>query len=135
MKIVATHSHFNGLEYLLVHEPELWRGLTQAIERVDVDESHLARIGEALAGLITADSRVALDVQSEDESEGFEALARLYLQYVRDEIDVGIEILPMKSLQSQMSSGPGYYEGELYNVIRNGRGVPAVPLVMIGVAP
>lgn len=27
------------------------------------------------------------------------------------------------------------YEGVLYNVIRNGRGVPAVPLVMIGVAP
>jgi hypothetical protein len=55
--------------------------------------------------------------------------------YVRDEIDVGIEILAMKSLQQDMSSGPAYYEGELYNVIRNGRGVPAVPLVMIGVAP
>lgn len=55
--------------------------------------------------------------------------------YVRDEIDVGIEILPMKALQAEMSSGPGYYEGELYNVIRNGRGVPSVPLVMIGIAP
>ena len=41
----------------------------------------------------------------------------------------------MKSLQANMSSGPGYYEGELYNVIRNGRGVPAVPLVIIGVSP
>lgn len=49
--------------------------------------------------------------------------------------DVGIEILAMKSLQSEMSSGPGYYEGELYNVIRQGRGVPAVPLVLIGVEP
>ncbi|MCC6819638.1 MAG: hypothetical protein IT579_02820 [Verrucomicrobia subdivision 3 bacterium] len=55
--------------------------------------------------------------------------------YVRDQIDVGIEILAMKSLQSKMSSGPGYYEGELYNIIRNGRGVPAVPLVIIGVEP
>ena len=53
--------------------------------------------------------------------------------YVRDYIDVGIEILPMKSLQSQMSSGPAYYEGELYNVIRQGRGVPAVPLVIVGI--
>jgi hypothetical protein len=34
-----------------------------------------------------------------------------------------------------MSSGPGYYEGELYNLIRQGRGVPAVPLIMIGIAP
>jgi Restriction endonuclease BglII len=51
--------------------------------------------------------------------------------YVRDQIDVGVEILPMKSLQAEMSSGPGYYEGELYNVIRQGRGVPAVPLVIL----
>ena len=53
--------------------------------------------------------------------------------FVGDKIDVGIEILPMKSLQSQMSSGVAYYEGELYNVIRQGRGVPAVPLVIIGI--
>jgi hypothetical protein len=55
--------------------------------------------------------------------------------YVRDEINVGIEILPTKAMQQQMSSGIAYYEGELYNVIRNGRGVPAVPLVILGVEP
>ena len=49
-------------------------------------------------------------------------------------IDVGVEILPMKSLQAQMSSGVGYYEGELYNIVRQGRGVPAVPLIIIGIA-
>ena len=42
--------------------------------------------------------------------------------YVGDTIDVGIEILPMKSLQKSMSSGVAYYEGELYNVVRQGRG-------------
>ncbi len=36
------------------------------------------------------------------------------------------------SLQSQMSSGICYYECELYNVVRQGRGVPAVPLVIVG---
>jgi len=41
----------------------------------------------------------------------------------------------MKSLQNQMSSGVAYYEGELYNVIRQGRGVPAVPLAIIGIQP
>ena len=55
--------------------------------------------------------------------------------YVGDAIDVGVEILPMKSMQEQMSSGPGYYEGALYDVVRQGRGVPAVPLVLIGIAP
>jgi len=39
----------------------------------------------------------------------------------------------MKSLQSQMSSGVPYYEGECYNVVRQGRGVPAVPLVLVGI--
>ena len=55
--------------------------------------------------------------------------------YIGDVIDVGIEILPMKELQGEMSSGVGYYEGELYNLIREGRGVPAVPLVLVGIAP
>jgi hypothetical protein len=51
--------------------------------------------------------------------------------YIGDHIDVGIEILPMKKLQSQLSSGPSYYEGELYNVVRQGRSVPAVPLIIL----
>ncbi len=28
-----------------------------------------------------------------------------------------------------------FHEGELFNLIRNGRGVPAVPLVMVGIQP
>ena len=55
--------------------------------------------------------------------------------YVSDIIDVGIEILPMKELEKEMSSGVPYYERDLLNVLRQGRGVPAVPLVLIGVAP
>ena len=55
--------------------------------------------------------------------------------YVSDIIDVGIEILPMKELEKEMSSGVPYYERDLLNVLRQGRGVPAVPLVLLGVAP
>ncbi len=55
--------------------------------------------------------------------------------YVSEIIDVGIEILPMKELEREMSSGVPYFERDLMNVVRQGRGVPAVPLVMIGVAP
>ena len=47
----------------------------------------------------------------------------------------GSEILAMKSMQQELYSGPRYYEGELYNIIRHGRGVPAVPLVLVGVEP
>ena len=55
--------------------------------------------------------------------------------FVADIIDVGIEILPMKQLERQMSSGVPYYERDLVNVIRQGRGVPAVPLILLGVIP
>ena len=55
--------------------------------------------------------------------------------YVSDIIDVGIEVLPMKSLEKEMSSGVPYYERDLLNVIRQGRGVPAVPLVLVGITP
>ncbi|MEO7298925.1 MAG: BglII/BstYI family type II restriction endonuclease [Verrucomicrobiota bacterium] len=80
--------------------------------------------------------RVALEVQFGKYSfVAYDLFVKHLAFYVRDEIDVGIEILAMKSMQRHMSSGPGYYEGELYNVIRNGRGVPSVPLVIIGVEP
>jgi hypothetical protein len=55
--------------------------------------------------------------------------------YFGDCLDVGIEILPTKAMQENMSSGPGYYEGALYDVARQGRSVPAVPLVLVGVEP
>jgi hypothetical protein len=41
----------------------------------------------------------------------------------------------MKSMQEEMSSGPGYYEGALYDIARQGRGVPAVLLVLVGIDP
>lgn len=78
--------------------------------------------------------RVAIEVQFGKYSfVAYDLFVKHLAFYVGDKIDVGIEILPMKALQSQMSSGPGYYEGELYNVVRQGRGVPAVPLVIIGI--
>ena len=55
--------------------------------------------------------------------------------FVSDMIDVGIEVLPMKELETQMSTGVAYFERDLLNIIRQGRGVPAVPLVLLGIAP
>ena len=55
--------------------------------------------------------------------------------FVGDLIDVGVEILPMKCLEAEMSSGVPYYERDLFNIIRQGRGNPAVPLVIMGVVP
>lgn len=55
--------------------------------------------------------------------------------YGRGDIDVGIEIIPMHSLMSQMSSGVPWYENELTNIVREGRSNPSVPIILIGIEP
>lgn len=201
MKIVEQYSHLNGLEFLIVHKPDLWQEIQDVI--CDVDGEHCKvkvskekrtldkllyspvemnrQFKKRLEGKAWNESRVSywvtsdrkliqqtMTMQPEDQKQYIEQAGRVpifsYNQtdfvkervamevqfgkysfvaydlfvkhlafFISDKIDVGIEILPMKSLQSQMSSGPGYYEGELYNVMRQGRGVPAVPLVIIGI--
>lgn len=80
--------------------------------------------------------RVAIEVQFGKYSFiAYDMFVKHLAFYVGDKIDVGIEILPMKSMQKEMSSGPGYYEGALYDLVRQGRGVPSVPLVVIGIEP
>jgi hypothetical protein len=81
-------------------------------------------------------NRVAIEVQFGKYSfVAYDLFVKHMAFYVGDKIDVGIEILPMKELTIQMSSGVAYYEGEVYNVVRQGRNTPAVPLVVMGIAP
>ncbi|MCX7804766.1 MAG: restriction endonuclease [Planctomycetota bacterium] len=203
MRIAATHSHLNGLEYLLVHRKDCWKDVQNVIALVDAqkNQTKISRektmMGKALyspIGLnrdfrrlfrergwkenrvsywVTASEKLirrTLTMPPEDQKREIEAAGEkpifsynqtdfvrdrvavevqfgkyafvaydLFVKhlafYVGDRIDVGIEVLPMKSLQSRMSSGVPYYEGELYNFVRQGRGVPAVPLVLVGIAP
>lgn len=203
MKIVETYSHLNGLEYLLVHKPNLWREIQSVINNVDAEKfetkvskektmkgkilyspvgmnaefkrllrskhweesrvSYWVTKSEKLirktltmppeaqkkeiqaAGEVPIFSynqtdfvkdRVAVEVQFGKYSfVAYDLFVKHLAFYVGDHIDVGVEILPMKSLQSHMSSGVPYYEGEFYNVVRQGRGVPSVPLIIIGIAP
>ncbi len=80
--------------------------------------------------------RVAVEIQfGKYAFVAFDLFVKHMAFYVGNVIDIGVEVLPMKSLQSEMSSGIAYYERELYNVVRQGRGVPAVPLILVGVAP
>lgn len=201
MRIIETYSHLNGLEFLLVHKPKLWKELKVVIESIDATACKTKiskektmkgkalyspvvmnqKFNELLGGRDWGESRVSYWVtkdaklirktislppaeqKSEIEATGekpifsynqtdfvkdrvaievqfgkysfvaYDLFVKHLAFYVGDQIDVGIEILPMKSMQSQMSSGVAYYEGELYNVVRNGRGVPAVPLVILGI--
>ena len=81
-------------------------------------------------------NRIAVEVQFGKYSFiAYDLFVKHLAFFVGNTIDLGIEILPMKSMQAEMSSGPGYYEGALYDLARQGRGVPSVPLILIGIEP
>jgi hypothetical protein len=65
----------------------------------------------------------------------FDLFVKHMLFYSGGIINLGIEILPTKKMQSQMSSGVAYFEGEVYNVLRHGRNNPPVPLLVLGIEP
>ena len=80
--------------------------------------------------------RVAIEVQF---GKYFAVQYDLHVKHTfffgRGDIDVGVEIIPMHSLMSEMSSGVAWYENELMNIVREGRSNPSVPIVLIGIAP
>lgn len=80
--------------------------------------------------------RIAIEVQfGKYAFVAFDLFVKHLLFYSGGIINVGIEILPMKKLQSEMSSGVAYFEGEVYNILRHGRNNPPVPLVVMGIEP
>ena len=80
--------------------------------------------------------KVAVEVQfGKYAFVAFDLFVKHMLFYSGGVINLGIEILPTKKMQTQMSSGVAYYEGEVYNVMRQGRNSPPVPLLILGIEP
>ncbi len=81
-------------------------------------------------------NEVAVEVQfGKYAFVAFDLFVKHLLFYSGGVINLGIEILPTKKMQSKMSSGVAYYEGEVYNVLRHGRNNPPVPLLILGIEP
>ncbi|HET9057293.1 MAG TPA: BglII/BstYI family type II restriction endonuclease [Chitinophagaceae bacterium] len=80
--------------------------------------------------------KIAVEVQfGKYTFVAFDLFVKHMLFYSGGVINLGIEILPTKKMQAQMSSGVAYYEGEVYNVMRQGRNSPPVPLLILGIEP
>ncbi|MCZ7647128.1 MAG: restriction endonuclease [Planctomycetota bacterium] len=86
--------------------------------------------------------RVAVEVQfGKYAFVAFDLFVKHLLFYSGDIINLGVEILPMKSMSKDpsggrlLSTGIAYFEGEVYNIMRHGRNSPPVPLLVIGIAP
>lgn len=124
--------------FWLANDEKLMRDIYQ-LERDEQKARIIAAGHEPIRSLNETDfvkDRVAVEVQFGKYSFVAHDLFVKHLSFfVSDIIDIGIEILPMKAMEREMSSGVPYFERDLLNVIRQGRGVPAVPLVLIGVAP
>ncbi|CAD7767248.1 MAG: Restriction endonuclease BglII [Candidatus Argoarchaeum ethanivorans] len=81
-------------------------------------------------------NKIAVEVQfGKYPFVAYDLFVKHMLFYSGGIINLGIEILPTKLMQSGMSSGVAYYEGEVYNVLRHGRNNPPVPLLILGVEP
>jgi hypothetical protein len=78
--------------------------------------------------------KIAVEVQfGKYAFVAFDLFVKHMMFYTGGIIDLGIEILPTKSMQRSMSSGVAYFEGEVYNIMRQGRNSPPVPLLILGV--
>lgn len=80
--------------------------------------------------------KIAVEVQfGKYAFVAYDLFVKHMLFYSGGVINLGIEILPTKKMQAQMSSGVAYFEGEVYNVMRQGRNSPPVPLLILGIEP
>lgn len=119
------------------------RKLMQEIVTLPYDEQkqHLVKNGikNPLSSFKQTDfvkDGIAIEVQfGKYAFVAFDLFVKHLLFYSGGVINVGIEVLPTKNMQSLMSSGVAYFEGEVYNVLRHGRGNPPVPLLILGIEP
>lgn len=80
--------------------------------------------------------RVAVEVQfGKYFSVAYDLHVKHTFFFLRNDIDVGIEIIPTRNMCVKMDSGVSWFENEVANVIREGRSNPTVPIVMIGIEP
>lgn len=80
--------------------------------------------------------RVAVEVQfGKYFSVAYDLHVKHTFFFLRDDIDVGIEIIPTRNMMLRMDTGVAWFENEVANVIREGRSNPTVPIIMIGIEP
>ena len=80
--------------------------------------------------------RVAVEVQfGKHFSVAYDLHVKHTFFFLRNDIDVGIEIVPTRAMCLKMDTGVAWFENEIANVIREGRSNPTVPIVMVGIEP
>ena len=69
--------------------------------------------------------RIAIEVQfGKYAFVQFDIFIKHASDFMHDRIDLGVEIVPMKSMEKRMSSGPTFFEKNLHEIKRQGRVSP-----------
>lgn len=80
--------------------------------------------------------RIAVEVQfGKYFSVAYDLHVKHTFFYSRNDIDVGVEIIPTKAMEEHMDTGVPWFENEVTNVIREGRTNPPVPILILGIQP
>ena len=80
--------------------------------------------------------RIAIEIQfGKYFSVAYDLHVKHTLFYSRNDIDVGIEVIPTKAMEERMDTGVPWFENEFTNVIREGRTNPPVPILILGIEP
>lgn len=78
--------------------------------------------------------RIAVEVQfGKYFSVAYDLHVKHTFFYIRDDIEVGIEVIPTHRMMLCMDTGVAWYENEVTNVIREGRNNPSVPVYILGI--
>lgn len=78
--------------------------------------------------------RIAVEVQfGKYFSVAYDLHVKHTFFFLRDDIDVGIEIIPTHKMMDCMDTGVAWFENEVTNVIREGRNNPTVPVYILGI--
>jgi len=139
MKVVSSHSHLNGEEYLLVHDREAYAEVETVISEVQANSSGRSENEGPQSWTILADAlrknlrqrgwadtlgpdrlclskgRVAVGAHfARSTSAPYEPFADHILLYTGDIINVGIEILPVRAMARDTEGGRSLSTGIAY---------------------
>jgi hypothetical protein len=65
----------------------------------------------------------------------YNVCAKMTIFHNQDVIDVGIEVVPLKELAVQMSSGVSYFEQIVWDLEQRGVADIDIPVLVLGIAP
>lgn len=138
--ILNSHSwHERRIEYYVTGNEDATRDIINIYNKEDqrkiLDERSL-KYYSTFNQVDFQKERIAVEIQfGKYFSVAYDLHVKHTFFYSRNDIDVGIEVIPTKAMEEHMDTGVPWFENEVTNVIREGRTNPPVPILILGIEP